>query len=568
MASRSNSVKGGNNPRSPRGNNPQQGYYDDSSYYYEPQQHQQQQQPRYNNNNQYPSDMPPSSPTSPRSPRSIRSPREGGAEAYTYPTDTPQNVQRSGSQRSQPYSSNVQRSASQRSRVTSPKVQDADPYAAPSSSAGSYGAYPDGAYGQQQQQGWDNTAAAGYAGNYHDGGAYDYNGGYGAGTAYQAQPQSQYPYDAYPAQQQNWGFDYSQPQHAASETPSYTTKPRHGQEQGAPYWPPNDTKDAAGGATTALAAANVAKSVTTARPDFSDKETVTLQRRGSRADKRKSIDRSKFRGCLPRSPLFRIICLVVVLAILAVLVVFGWFFWPRFPQIQVLSITNESGGVNVSAWEFTIPKSAGGNLNKLSVKISFLMNVSCYNDNLYDLKVETINLDANLFINTTEIKKVRQPSQLKPDLRPLIGPAPLNPPANYVQPDLIPIGKGDKKDIVFPSRQNRTFLMNFTMTYTPDDAVGLLEDNAFKEILGVCGITSTYTRLARITYVARTTIGFLTTFGYKPEVNGQVLLKCPVDGSIFDNMINYYNANPNATAQEIITTVFETPIVPVENRSG
>ncbi|KAJ3101075.1 hypothetical protein HDU97_001657 [Phlyctochytrium planicorne] len=278
------------------------------------------------------------------------------------------------------------------------------------------------------------------------------------------------------------------------------------------------------------------------------------------ANKRQSLlDRSKLRGCLPRSPLFRIICLCVVVAILAVLCVFGYFFWPRFPEIKVLAI-NDAGGVNLSAYEFKLPADANGNLNRIEIRLNLLMNISVYNANLFDLQVEEINLNAFLEFNRTEIDKARKPSDIKPPLAPLIGPAPVGRDPNYKQGPNYQIGSSTKKSVVFPAKQTKIFEMNFVLLYKPDPQLGLLEDDAFKEFLGVCGITQSRPRPAKVTYDATSTVSFLKSFGYKPSLPGSILIKCPVGDDILIDLQNYSQTHPDAPASEVLEKVFGVPI--------
>ncbi|KAI8832692.1 hypothetical protein BC829DRAFT_408393 [Chytridium lagenaria] len=263
------------------------------------------------------------------------------------------------------------------------------------------------------------------------------------------------------------------------------------------------------------------------------------------------MDRSRLRGCLPRSPLFKIICVAVIVAILVVLAVFGYFFWPRYilkAFYCFLFSTFLLGGVS----------SAKGNLNKIKIKLNLLMNISCYNENLYDLQIEEIALDAWLIANDTLIAQAQNPKDFKPPLEPLIGPAPVGRDPNYVQKSRIQIGKANKTSMVFPSRQNKTFPMNFELSYEPDPQVGLLEDKAFKEFMSVCGITSPRKRNTRIEYTARSTVGFLKTLGGSRNFPGVAIISCPINDAFLTNVFNYYNVYPNATAEEILSNAFGT----------
>ncbi|KAI8832694.1 hypothetical protein BC829DRAFT_88340 [Chytridium lagenaria] len=104
--------------------------------------------------------------------------------------------------------------------------------------------------------------------------------------------------------------------------------------------------------------------------------------------------------------------------------------------------------------------------------------------------------------------------------------------------------------------------MDFSLFYSPDPQLGLLEDPTFKEFCDVCGITldTVKNRAAKVSYSAQSTVSFLKSFGYKPDISGQIQIRCPIRGDYLENLFAYSAANPNATASEIIQNVFNTTI--------
>ncbi|KAJ3115922.1 hypothetical protein HDU96_010868 [Phlyctochytrium bullatum] len=267
--------------------------------------------------------------------------------------------------------------------------------------------------------------------------------------------------------------------------------------------------------------------------------------------------KSKRRGCAMR-PLYWII-LGVVGVILAVLGIVAYFYWPSMPDIQVLSI-NEYALSGPSAFTFNIPSQYNNNLNKLEITLTLKMNLSVYNRNLYNLKVETLDLKAWVNANESTIYTGQRPKDI-PQLRKLVGDVRGADP-NYKPPLVVEIGSGQGKDLIFPSRKNVTFEMDFTLKYTPDGQTGLLDDPVFMEFCDVCKVTidKVVERPTLITYRAVSTVAFLKTFGYKPDINGEIKIRCPIREDYLQNLSSFSTTNPNASAQDIISAVFGTNI--------
>ncbi|KAJ3101073.1 hypothetical protein HDU97_001655 [Phlyctochytrium planicorne] len=275
------------------------------------------------------------------------------------------------------------------------------------------------------------------------------------------------------------------------------------------------------------------------------------------------LPEEKKRKCtLVPTKMWHWIVLAVVATFVVVFGVIGYFFWPALPQIRVNEIIESAAKNSVSAYSFSLPADANGNYNRMQISLSLRMNLSVYNPNLYALNVELVDLGAFLNVNETAIKIGLQPKDIKPDLTPIIGPAPVGRDPNYL-PNMTPkLGSGNKTNIVFPSRQNVTFEMDFLLSYTPDTQLGLLLDPTFKEFCQVCGITTSRGRVAKVSYAATSTVSFLKSFGYKPQINGQVSISCPIASGYLEDLVNYSTSHPNATAQEIIEQVFSTKVQP------
>ncbi|KAH6560680.1 hypothetical protein BASA60_000551 [Batrachochytrium salamandrivorans] len=179
--------------------------------------------------------------------------------------------------------------------------------------------------------------------------------------------------------------------------------------------------------------------------------------------------------------------LVVLAAIL------GFFLFPRFPSLKVLDIQVIPDSNQLSS----NPDGVG-----LIVKLAMAMNVSVVNPNRYHLKIETIDLSAMLQPNVTQLSGISLGT----------GAAPLAPVAGQG----VQIGSGQHPTpIIFPPKQNTTFILNFNLSYVTTD---LLEDADAKiAFLRLFGFTPAFEDDIRINcplIIARTLSGFnLTTFG-------------------------------------------------------
>ncbi|KAJ1552455.1 hypothetical protein HK405_011264 [Cladochytrium tenue] len=229
--------------------------------------------------------------------------------------------------------------------------------------------------------------------------------------------------------------------------------------------------------------------------------------------------------CIPKNPVNRAICFIVTGIVLAALIVVGYLYFPRFPTIQVLAIEmNHIQGGFVFAMDPNYPN----NLNKMTISVNLAMNVSVMNPNLYDMNVELIDLSAYLMVNQSALSKAESVAAL--GLSSVVGPAPTGAPSDYTPSYTPKIGFSNASNLIFPSKQNVTFGMTFTLQYSPDPEVGLIKDPAFAEVMNVCGQTGT-ARPALIDYVATSTVKSLKSIGYTPSVSGSIKINCPVSSS-------------------------------------
>ncbi|KAJ3077046.1 hypothetical protein HDU98_009447 [Podochytrium sp. JEL0797] len=239
--------------------------------------------------------------------------------------------------------------------------------------------------------------------------------------------------------------------------------------------------------------------------------------------------------CVPKRPLYRIVCLVVVLVVCIVLGVLGYMFFPQFPVIKVNSI--DLGNLSNGAFNFSIPDGSG-NLNHLNIQLSMQMSISTYNPNSYGLQVDVIDLTAQMMVNTTYVFNPlkTQPLTSFASLVSAVGPPPSgreNFP-NYHPSNSSTVGTGRVSSIYFPAKKTVNYTMNFLLNYTPDPVVGLLADPTVLELADACGITSRYSppgRPMRIHYQATSVVAALKPIGYAPTIQNDILINCPVSSS-------------------------------------
>ncbi|KAJ3197356.1 hypothetical protein HK101_004232 [Irineochytrium annulatum] len=434
----------------------------------------------------------------------------------------------------------------------------------------------------QQQQGYDRSYD--HHTGYSDSQGHYYQDGYGNQQQQQQQQQAYGNGDTYNRGYDNYGYDqggYDSQAGGYGSQAGYNNQGGYYNEQPAAL-PNYDHKTAVPNLRADVKDPN-------ARPNHDSKTDLISNSQGDRPNfeddhnwqdlDSRHIKKKKF------SNTCKIITAVVSVLVAIVLGVFGYFYWPRLPSISVMSIT--ASAVNDSAYKFTFP--TPGNLNNMQMQLFLTMNVSCKNDNLYDLKVASIdlnvirlfiltivitmkliiNLKAVLNVNNTIIQAIgTAPSAITP----YVGP--FKSPGNCV-PNATPrIGNGSYTGapLVFPAKTNITFTMAFTLSYSPDACLGLLKDPVFLELMNTCGLMqgARYAKAPlQIGYQSITTIHFLEKFGYKPTMGGNIQIKCPATDDQLTALISASETNPNMSAQEILETVFSgKPVVVAASPSG
>ncbi|ORY51515.1 hypothetical protein BCR33DRAFT_457610 [Rhizoclosmatium globosum] len=249
--------------------------------------------------------------------------------------------------------------------------------------------------------------------------------------------------------------------------------------------------------------------------------------------------------CCPKSKKHRIICGVVVGIVLLAIIIPLAIFFPQMPDIRVVSISLTN--VDKGAYTFTTPDN-NGNLNQMTLGFSLEMQLATYNPNMYGLNVDSINVYAQMMVNTSYVLNANKVSPLTSfaSLAQIVnekGPIPLatKKPADYKASLTPQIGTANTTGIFFPSKQWVNYTMTFYLSYTPDPYVGLLNDPAIMEVADSCGITSRYTprgRPMRIHYEGKSVIAALKPLGYAPGISNDVMISCPIKQCQIDQVID------------------------------
>ncbi|TPX64498.1 hypothetical protein CcCBS67573_g08397 [Chytriomyces confervae] len=233
---------------------------------------------------------------------------------------------------------------------------------------------------------------------------------------------------------------------------------------------------------------------------------------------------------------------------------------PRFPIIEVNAIDLTSLSNLTSAFSFSYKNPAKPNLNELVLEMNVTMRIGTYNPNLYGLDVERIDLTAWAAVNTSYVYNPLKTNSLTSygALVKVVGPTLLERDPSYRGSNNSVLGYAKtNSSLFFPSKTWLNYTMLFTLRYSPDPKVGLLEDPTVLELADVCGITSRYSprgRPMRIHYEALSTIPALRVFRYAPSISNDIQIICPFSQAQIDGVIGEVQAG--ATVDEALQKVF------------
>jgi hypothetical protein len=120
------------------------------------------------------------------------------------------------------------------------------------------------------------------------------------------------------------------------------------------------------------------------------------------------------------------------------------------------------------------------------------------------------------------------------------------------------IGKGKFGAMTFRSGINQTFIMNFTVAYSPSKEFGALNDPALNEVIQLCveGDTRFGRRTTVIGYEAKVDLRPLSSIGLAPKLSNEIRINCPFQGAARDQLLSALKgaANNGGSASGAVPT--------------
>ncbi|KAJ1568938.1 hypothetical protein HK405_012049, partial [Cladochytrium tenue] len=194
----------------------------------------------------------------------------------------------------------------------------------------------------------------------------------------------------------------------------------------------------------------------------------------------------------------------------------------------------------------------------MTIKVNLNMNVSVVNPNRYQLKVDLLDIGAYLVVNKSALTSERvNPETLS--LESWVGLAPTGASADYTSSYTRRIASANATNLVLDSYKTTLVGMVFAFKYTPDPAIGLIDDPVFAEFLNVCGVLGT-ARPALVDFAAVVSISNFKL--YTLSTSGSFLVNCPITS---DEISSYENVvSSGQAAYKALNAIFD----PVYDRSG
>ncbi|KAJ3066323.1 hypothetical protein HDU98_010383 [Podochytrium sp. JEL0797] len=200
---------------------------------------------------------------------------------------------------------------------------------------------------------------------------------------------------------------------------------------------------------------------------------------------------------------------------------------PRQPQYSIYSIYLSDLEASSSPFSFTFDNASDTSLNELRFRMNLSFSLGAYNPNPYELNINKLSLMGQLIVDTSVVNNSTQTTPLASfaSLVQLVGPTSHTP--NYYGQNATLIGKSTATNLVFPGFSTSNYTVYFLFEYTPDPAIGLLQDPIVNEIASACGITDrqNQTRKMTIQYTAASSFQGLPSF--TPSWTDNLYLACP-----------------------------------------
>ncbi|KAJ3100536.1 hypothetical protein HDU96_010298 [Phlyctochytrium bullatum] len=198
---------------------------------------------------------------------------------------------------------------------------------------------------------------------------------------------------------------------------------------------------------------------------------------------------------------------VIVVIILAGLGIAAYFLYPRIPQVWVsdpYAPTDEKPLITSGSL------ASASSTTPYTIQFNLRTNISVYSPNNIDVKVDKLTLTGVLLDDSNKQLNAR--------------------------------ANGQKTDLVFKSKENTTFVLPVTMTYsvtTPATLIDLLalQDPVINVLAKACGWVGSTRTPIKMDYTAEATIGLISWTGYKPKFDGRLNFNCPVDSNTLLTLI-------------------------------
>jgi hypothetical protein len=226
-------------------------------------------------------------------------------------------------------------------------------------------------------------------------------------------------------------------------------------------------------------------------------------------------------------------------------------------QVKALNLRDGTNSFNIKGLENGLTKD-------FTVTLAMVMTVAVKNSNRYHMKVDSINVNAFILANITQLNlgtgaRVLQGGGTQAGAR-----------RKFVAADSqVLIGTGQQIDpIKFPVDKEITFNMNLDIIYKPDQAVELGDDVMLNEILQSCGVIQPGPREMIVKYTADAPIKLLRPIGFIPQFSGELKINCPFPPDQLKVLVDSLRESVGGTQGTPVFTPGTAPTTPTNSRAS
>jgi hypothetical protein len=228
--------------------------------------------------------------------------------------------------------------------------------------------------------------------------------------------------------------------------------------------------------------------------------------------------------CIPTRTCPSIVCLLFALLLLGLCVGLGYMYFPRTPEMRVLAIDPVAG-----IKSFVLTGLEHGLTRNFTVQMDMQMTISVINTNRYDVYVDSIDMNAMVQANISQINT-------GPGASAVVGGTGIK--RVFTSNDAsVPIGSGTHLGLTFPAGKNVTFKMGLSVVYTPDQSVQLRDDVMLNEIFQVCNVVEPGNRTMTVHYTATAPVELLKPIGVVPTFDNVLSINCPFSSEALTTLI-------------------------------